>query len=150
MAGPPSRERPAVRGVERLQPERVALGDRDECHDPAARAEEARDAGRGRLVEGERTAQQRSPRKQDRDLVGDSTQLGRRTLRGGDHEEGIRPPRRSGRAARRDDSAMAAADASMPMTTASGSRRARDMTARPSPVPTSITIRPARAIQGSS
>ena len=46
-----------------------------------------------------------------------------------------------GRAARREASAIAAAFASIPMTRASGSARARAMTARPSPVPRSMTTR---------
>ena len=55
----------------------------------------------------------------------------------------VGPPRD----ARRDDSAIDAALASIPMTRAPGSERARPRTARPSPVPRSTTTRSAWAIR---
>ena len=58
-------------------------------------ATSARDAGGSSAVEGEGAAQQRAPRKSDRDVVGAAAQLRGRLLRGSDGEQRVRRGRPS-------------------------------------------------------
>jgi hypothetical protein len=68
----------------------VAIRDRENRADRGAGPWQRRDAGGGTVVEPEDAVQQRAPRKQDPDLVGQAGELGRRGFRCGDDEERVR------------------------------------------------------------
>ena len=111
----------------------------------AAGCDEARDAGRGRLVERQRAAQQRAPGQVDGHPLRDAVQLGRQGLRGRRDEQRVRQAAlAAGRAARRDASAMASATASMPITSRRrvGGRRGED---EPAVAGAEVPITPAYA-----
>ena len=132
--------------VEPRQLEAIAVLDRDDRGRDPARREQRGDPRRRcrRVVEREDAAEQRAPREE---IVSSSatpcSSSGTCSAAATTKKAFGGPPRD----ARRDDSAIDAALASIPMTRAPGSERARPRTARPSPVPRSTTTRSARAIR---
>ena len=83
--------------VERRQVAAVARRRRHERADSTARRDQRGHAGHDPLVPTEDAGEQRTPRQDDRDHVGEAGQLGRRRLGRGDDEQGVRrPPLRVG------------------------------------------------------
>jgi hypothetical protein len=68
----------------------VTCRDRDRGADPRSRAREGSDPAGNPLVMTEKAPQQRSPREQDSDLVGEAKQFGRRCLGRGDDKQQVR------------------------------------------------------------
>jgi hypothetical protein len=68
----------------------IAILDRDRHLQGTRRCHEASDGGRGRSVQAQGAAQQRSPREADRDEVGESRQIVRQHLHPGRYEDGVR------------------------------------------------------------
>jgi hypothetical protein len=89
-------------GIEVGEAKIVAVLDRHERGRDAAGRKQRRDprGGSRGIVQGKRAAEQRAPREEDRQLVGEALQLRRQPLRRGDDEHGVRAAR-PGRAPRR-------------------------------------------------
>jgi hypothetical protein len=76
-------------GGQPRQPESIVVEDRDEAADVTAGRDEPGDARSNRGVDCERARQQRSPRKVDGQLVGDTGELRGWPLGSGDNEQGV-------------------------------------------------------------